>query len=188
MAHERSTRETHAEDKNQRDYDEAYYFELTNWGWIRGKVLDIGAGALMFVKKYSSLGKVESILAIDKHEEDYQQTGIKLQKWEMGQDLPKGKFDTIVSTEFIEHITREQFDDLLEQIKDRLADGGNFVGSTPNKVQPTTNPYHLYEYTLDELKGILENNFEEVKIYDTGKYCTVWKASKPIWHAAKYQS
>lgn len=179
MAHERSTYLTHAEDKNQLDYDESYYHALTNYGQIKGDVLDIGAGALMFVKKYISIPMVKSVLAIDKHQEDYQAAKLKLRKWDISEKLPQGKFDTIVSTEFIEHITREQFDELLPQIKERLTKDGVFLGSTPNKVSPTTNPYHLYEYTLEELRGILDKNFHNVQAWDTGKYCTVWVASKP---------
>jgi 2-polyprenyl-3-methyl-5-hydroxy-6-metoxy-1,4-benzoquinol methylase len=179
MADERSTRQTHADNKDQLDYDESYYDALSDYGLIKGDVLDIGAGALMFVKRYISDPKVTSVLAIDKHQEDYQAAKLKLKSWQMPDKLPDGKFDTIVSTEFIEHITRKHFGELLPQIKDRLAKGGNFVGSTPNKVAPTTNPYHLYEYTLDELKDILELNFKSVQIWDTGKYCTVWVASGP---------
>lgn len=179
MADERSTYETHRNNKDQLDYDESYYHALTNYGHIKGDVLDIGAGALMFVKKYIADPRVTSVLALDKHQEDYQAAKLKLKSWHMPDKLPEGKYDTIVSTEFIEHISREHFDELLPQIKNRLAKAGNFLGSTPNKVAPTTNPYHLYEYTLDELKEILEHNFKSVQIWDTGKYCTVWIASGP---------
>lgn len=140
--------------------------------------MDIGAGALMFVKRYINNPEVKSVLAVDKFQENYQQAKLTLSYWTCPQPLPKVKFDTIVSTEFIEHIERDQLEPLLEQIVDRLKDNGVFVGSTPNKKVPTTNPYHLYEYTLDELKDILEKYFKQVEIKDTGYDCTVWKVQK----------
>lgn len=176
MAAERSTQQTHTENPDQLLYDESYYKYLKPY--IRGDVMDIGAGALMFVKRYINNPEVKSVLAVDKFQEDYQQAKLKLNYWTCPQPLPKGSFDTVVSTEFIEHIERDQLEPLLEQIVDRLKDGGKFLGSTPNKVAPTTNPYHLYEYTLDELKEILEKYFPQVEIKDTGYYCTVWVATK----------
>ena len=176
MADERSTQQTHTENPDQLLYDESYYTNLRPY--IKGDVMDIGAGALMFVKRYINNPEVKSVLAVDKFQENYQQAKLKLSYWTCPQDLPKGQFDTVVSTEFIEHIERDQLEPLLKQIVERLKDGGKFVGSTPNKKVPTTNPYHLYEYTLDELKDILEKYFAEVKILDTGYNCTVWIATK----------
>jgi 2-polyprenyl-3-methyl-5-hydroxy-6-metoxy-1,4-benzoquinol methylase len=175
MADERSTHKTHNENPDQALYDESYYHALR--GEIKGDVLDIGAGALMYVKRYINNPGVKSVTAIDKFREDYQANKLKLIDWVCPQELPKGEFDTIVSTEFIEHIERDQLEPLLEQICERLT--GKFVGSTPNKKVPTTNPYHLYEYTLSELQGILKKYFKKVKIKDTGYNCTVWIAEQP---------
>lgn len=176
MAHERSTQITHTENPDQLKYDESYYKYLKSK--IKGNVLDIGAGALMFVKRYINNHDVKLVTAIDKFDEDYQANKLKKLTWTCPMPLPMGEYDTVVSTEFIEHIEREQLEPLLEQIVSRLKVGGKFVGSTPNKVAPTTNPYHLYEYTLDELKGILQQYFQKVEIKDTGYYCTVWVATK----------
>lgn len=171
--HERSTEITHAENPDQFLYDDSYYKVLRNH--IVGDVLDIGAGALMFVKDYINNPGVKSVLAIDKFDEEAYETD-KLTKvtWVCPEELPEGKFDTIVSTEFVEHIERDQLEPLLEQIKPRLT--GKFIGSTPNKKVPTTNPYHLYEYTLEELRDILEKYFGSVHVEDTGYNCTVWIA------------
>lgn len=175
-AHERSTQITHTEDPDQLLYDESYYNYLKPK--IKGNVLDIGAGALMFVKRYINNPNVKLVTAIDKFDEDYQANKLKKLTWTCPMALPVGEYDTVVSTEFIEHIEKDQLEPLLEQIVDRLKDGGKFLGSTPNKVAPTTNPYHLYEYTLDELKEILEKYFSQVEVKDTGYNCTVWVATK----------
>ncbi|NBP59227.1 methyltransferase domain-containing protein [bacterium] len=169
---ERSTETTHKENPDQFLYDDSYYKVLKPH--ITGKVLDVGAGALMFVKEYLFNEDVESVLAIDKYVDDFETPTIIKKNWVCPEPLPEGKFDTIVSTEFIEHIERDQLEPLLEQIKDRLS--GKFVGSTPNKRVPTTNPFHLYEYTLDELREILEKYFNTIHIEDTGFGCTVWIA------------
>jgi SAM-dependent methyltransferase len=177
MAHERSTQVTHDENPDQLAYDKAYWDYLLPH--VTGDVLDIGAGGLMFTAQYLNKEDVTSVIAVDKFQEAFKHDKLAMKQWVYPDKLPGGKYDTIVSTEFIEHIERKQLEPLLEQVKARLKDDGKFIGSTPNKVVPTTNPYHLYEYTLEELKGILETFFKQVDIRDTGHFCSVWIASQP---------
>ena len=63
MAHERSTEYTHHQNPNQKRYDWAYYNALLPQ--IKGKVLDIGAGAGMFAKEYAKKEEVTEIVAED---------------------------------------------------------------------------------------------------------------------------
>ena len=176
MAHERSTTYTHNINPDQRQYDWLYYNALLPH--ITGKVLDIGSGALMFVKEYAQKQDVTSIECLDKFLEEYSPEKVICTEWVCPQDLPlKGNFDTIVSTEFVEHIEREQFEPLLEQIVKTMHKDSKFIGSTPNKLVPTVNPYHLYEYTKDELHEILSKYFPKVETYLVRNDCTVWIAS-----------
>jgi 2-polyprenyl-3-methyl-5-hydroxy-6-metoxy-1,4-benzoquinol methylase len=177
LAHERSTDLTHNQNPNQKQYDWNYYKALMPN--IKGNVLDIGAGAGMFVREYSKKDEVDKVTCLDKYTEELPllEKIIRID-WVCPSPLPEEKYDTIVSTEFIEHITREQLEPLIEQIKIAMNDDAVFVGSTPNKVSPTTNPYHLYEYTLQELKDILTRYFTEVQVWDCGQYCTVWVCKK----------
>lgn len=178
MADERSTHKTHSDNPDQLAYDESYYKELEPH--ITGQVLDIGAGALMFVRRYIDKEDIEMVITADKYQdEEFTHDKLCKKEWVCPQELPSGMYDTIVSTEFVEHIERSQFEPLIKQVVERLNEDGKFVGSTPNKVVPTTNPYHLYEYTLDELKEILERYFKAVEISDTGHFCSVWVASQP---------
>ena len=176
-AHERSTDFTHSSNPAQQDYDWLYYRYLMPH--ITGKVLDIGAGYLQFVKEYAKKDDVTSILCLDKFTEEAHAVEKATRKeWICPEILPEGKFDTIVSTEFVEHIVREQFEPLLEQIVTRLTDDGKFVGSTPNKMFPTTNPYHLYEYTKGELEEILKKYFSRVTVDLSRVDCTLLIAQK----------
>lgn len=178
MAHERSTEYTHHQNPNQKRYDWAYYNALLPQ--IKGKVLDIGAGAGMFAKEYAKKEEVTEIVCIDKYTDELPEVE-KLTRinWVCPEKIPKGKFDTIVSTEFVEHIEREQFEPLLEQIVKAMNKDSVFVGSTPNKQVPTTNPYHLYEYTLPEITEIFKKYFSEVITWDTNvDFCTVWICKK----------
>lgn len=151
----------------------------------RGKVLDLGCGQGWLTKEIASLPEVDSILAVDKFGEQpeenkdiritYVQSEIPAKEEEFN-FLPN--FDTIVSTEFVEHITQENLEVLLPKIHKWLAPNGLFVGSTPNKLVPTVNPYHLREYTVDELKELFD------KYGFTGEYhlprrdLTVWIVNK----------
>ena len=165
-AHERSTEYTHTLNPNQKRYDWAYYNALMPY--ITGNVLDIGAGAGMFVKEYSKNQFVNTVTCLDKYTEQLPELDKVIRTdWVCPQELPDQLFDTVVSTEFIEHI------------KHALKEDGVFVGSTPNKQVPTTNPYHLYEYTLPELTEIFKQYFSEVKTWDTNvDFCTVWVCKK----------
>lgn len=177
MADERSTITTHTANPNQLKYDWAYYDVLLPS--ITGRVLDIGCGVGMFAGVYGKKEEVTEIIGLDKFEDETDKPEkMQLINWMCPEKLPVyGKFDTIVSTEFIEHIEREQLEPLLEQIVEMMDENSVFVGSTPNKISPTTNPFHLYEYTLPEQKEIFEKYFSRLEMWDNGQYCTVWKAS-----------
>ncbi len=181
MAKERCNEELHRKDPRMKKYDWAYYSQLLPH--ISGEVLDIGCGAGMFVREYAKRDEVASVLAIDKYVEEMPQLDkVHSERFtipdELGYSEDSAKFDTIVSTEFVEHIERNKLEPLLEFVRNSLKDGGLFVGSTPNKIAPTTNPYHLHEYTLSELLSIYKPYFTEVEMWDNGQNCTLWKAKK----------
>lgn len=180
MAKERCNEELHKQDPKMKKYDWAYYEQLMPY--IKGEVLDIGCGAGMFTKEYAKKDEVVSVFAIDKYIDEMPTDNPKIisDKFiipdELGVNEQSAKFDTIVSTEFIEHIEREKLDELLKFVKGSLNPDGLFVGSTPNKIAPTKNPFHLYEYTLNELLSIFREYFGEVEMWDNGQNCTLWTA------------
>lgn len=154
MATERFNPITHTNE--DRAYFKLYADQLLPL--CKGNVLDIGCGEGWLTKQIASRAAVESIIAVDKFIEQPKATqDIKITY--VHAILPdeltcKQQFNTIISTEFVEHITQEDLEKLLPNIHKWLKDDGQFLGSTPNKLVPTINPFHLREYTKDELQAL----------------------------------
>jgi 2-polyprenyl-3-methyl-5-hydroxy-6-metoxy-1,4-benzoquinol methylase len=78
--------------------------------------------------------------------------------------LPDQSFDMIVSFEVVEHIPDPGA--YLSELKRLLKPGGSLVISTPNRLltspgsEKPFNPFHVYEWTMDEFKGILAEHFD----------------------------
>ena len=63
-------------------------------------------------------------------------------------------FDCVVSFQVIEHIKRDK--EFVREVMRILRPGGKFVVSTPNKpMSLTRNPWHVREYTPEELRRLL---------------------------------
>lgn len=153
MATERSSIQSHQDHPDQMRYDYSYYELLKPY--IKGDVLDIGSGEGLFVDFYKD--NTTSVKMLDKFDNGRNEI------WHIGEKI-EGKYDTIVSTEFIEHITENELDNLLTNIKDLLKENGKFIGSTPNVDNPSGNPFHLREYNIPQLKEKLQNYFNDVEI------------------------
>ena len=140
--------------KDDRDYFELYAAYIVDR--VEGDILDIGCGEGWLTKRMAGNPRVKSIVAVDKFENQPKENMDKKIKYVhrdiVGMEI-SDRFDFIVSTEFIEHITRESLEFLLSQIKYK----GRFLGSTPNKLVETRNMFHLQEYPIDELRMIFQN-------------------------------
>jgi 2-polyprenyl-3-methyl-5-hydroxy-6-metoxy-1,4-benzoquinol methylase len=82
------------------------------------------------------------------------------------QELPfrDGSMDVIASFETIEHLPNPAR--FLEEVRRTLRLGGVLVLSTPNRgVFVEGNPYHLHEFTYDELETLLQHSFKNVRTY-----------------------
>jgi SAM-dependent methyltransferase len=94
-----------------------------------------------------------------------------------------GAFDAVTSFETLEHLgDRDRF---LSELRRVLRPGGVCVLSTPNAnyTEPVDgrprNPFHVHEYTPDELDGALHRQFAAVEMF--GQELDARFAISPFW-------
>ena len=82
-------------------------------------------------------------------------------------------FDFVVSFQVIEHIKRDKR--LVQEVMRVLRPGGKFIVSTPNKpMSLTRNPWHVREYTAQELGQLLSEFSSVEQLGVAGNEC-VWE-------------
>jgi len=134
--------------------------------YISGDVLELGCGegrGIDIIMK-----KSKSYTAIDK---------ISVMTEKLSQKYPNGKFisssfppignikdnsfNTILSFQVIEHIKNDKL--FVKEIYRTLKPGGVALLSTPNiNMTLTRNPWHVREYTSNELKKLASINFKKI--------------------------
>jgi SAM-dependent methyltransferase len=143
----------------------AYYLSLD---YIKGDVLEVGCGEGRGVDLI--LPKAKSFTGIDKIQEVVDSLKTKYPKGNFKQmvippfaSLPDNHFDVVVSFQVIEHIK----DDLgyLKEIYRVLKPGGKALITTPNiKLSLSRNPWHMREYTANELSELSRSIFANVEM------------------------
>ncbi len=135
--------------------------------WIGGDMLEVGCGEgrgieylLPSVKSYSAIDKIESAI------EDLRRrfpTGNFVAGNLPPLPYPDSAFDSIVSFQVIEHIQDDAF--FLKEIHRVLRPGGVALLTTPNRPQSLSrNPWHIREYTSDELIELARRFFPSVEM------------------------
>jgi SAM-dependent methyltransferase len=72
-------------------------------------------------------------------------------------------FDLVLNFQVVEHI--DDATPFIEGLRERVAPGGQLMLTTPNRLKTfSENPYHVREYTRDELAALLGNVFSKVEI------------------------
>lgn len=162
-----------AERVSQQDKSDNYVYQRSVLAYVEaakiisGNVLEIGTGSGYGIEMLSS--SVDLFLTIDKFESAVgSKLSQEIENVEFRQmsippltGLPDNHFDFVVSFQVIEHIK----DDVqyVKEIHRVLKKGGKFIVTTPNKnMSLTRNPWHIREYTIQELKDLLSIEFSSV--------------------------
>lgn len=142
----------------------AYYIAKD---YVKGDLLEIGCGEGRGVGLLQDL--VSSYSGIDKINEVVASLAVQYPKASFVQSVipplnfPKQKFDSVISFQVIEHIKDDK--GYLEEISRVLKPGGIALLTTPNITKSLSrNPWHIREYTSQELKDLCQPYFSNVEI------------------------
>ncbi len=135
--------------------------------YVKGRLLELGCGEGRGVELLAPLA--DEYVAIDKIQEVIDNLKSNFPEIDFRQgvfppfEFEDNSFDTIVSFQVIEHVKKDV--DFLKEIHRVLKPGGSAIITTPNiKMTLSRNPWHVREYTADELKGIAAGIFPEVEM------------------------
>jgi 2-polyprenyl-3-methyl-5-hydroxy-6-metoxy-1,4-benzoquinol methylase len=155
------------------DYDESRH--VAAYGYARelaeGKsVLDAGCGegfgTVTLTETASSvLGVDYSEDAIAACRKKWEAPNLSFRRLDLTHpDAFDEQFDLVLNFQVLEHIQDEL--PFLEGLKARIKPGGRLMLTTPNALKSfSENPYHVREYTSDQLRALLEQVFSEVEIH-----------------------
>lgn len=152
------------------------------------RILDIGCGIGMLEffldKLISNCSSIEEVIGIDISETGIKRAGelvvnpkFKFIEMDYRNINLLGKFDIVIATEFIEHISDAE--DFIHMVCKSLNNNGYFVLTTPNRERLQNRIFkligkepvlcdvsHVKEYTFLELKEYLEKHGFEIVKYD----------------------
>lgn len=143
----------------------AYYFSQE---YISGNVLEIGCGEGRGVELIAP--KAESFTGVDKIAQVIENLKKKHPEGDFRQmvippfaELKDDTYDVVVSFQVIEHIKKDL--EYLKEIHRVLKPGGKALITTPNiKMSLSRNPWHIREYTADELTKLALKVFPKVEM------------------------
>lgn len=132
---------------------------------VSGRVLEIGTGMGYGVRIVAP--HTEEFITIDKSEayaEPLPENARFLQMAAPPIRFEDESFDYVISFQVIEHIKQDK--EFVKEVWRVLKKGGRFIVSTPNApMSLTRNPWHVREYTGEELQALLGSEFSEVEMY-----------------------
>lgn len=160
-----------AERVSAQDLSDNYVFQRSVLAYVEaekiigGDVLEVGYGEGYGVKYLA--GKANKYVGVDKypspaHESEFpSNVEVKIMNVPPFEGIDNDTFDFVVSFQVIEHIQDDNA--FVKEIARVLKPGGKFIVTTPNKkMSITRNPWHIREYTIEELKNLLQNHFSNV--------------------------
>lgn len=131
---------------------------------IAGDVLEIGTGAGYGIEVVAPHAR--RFVTIDKHAPDPEllaRPDVEFRQAVVPPiDLPDASFDCVISFQVIEHIRDDR--EFVREIYRVLRPGGRFIVTTPNApMSLTRNPWHVREYTAQELRSLLATVFPSIE-------------------------
>lgn len=137
--------------------------------YVSGNLLEIGCGQGRGLELM--LEKCTSYTAIDKNDYVIEELNKKYENLTLiNQNIPPftgladNTYDSVVTFQVIEHIEDDKL--FVSEIKRVLKPGAVAVITTPNiKMSLTRNPWHVREYTNEQLCDLLKKQFEQVEMW-----------------------
>lgn len=131
--------------------------------YIKGSVLEVGCGEgygskMLFPKatKYTAIDKFEALNKENLAGIEFKQMNIPPLT-----GFADNSFDVVVTFQVIEHIENDEL--FVKEINRVLKPGGKLIMTTPNiKMSLTRNPYHIREYTYQQLETLTKKYFKSV--------------------------
>lgn len=158
-----------AERVSARDASDNYVFQRSILAYhkaaelVRGDVLEIGTGMGYGVEVVAPAARC--YVTIDKtaaYAVDLP-SNVEFRQMEVPPLVFEDEsFDYVISFQVIEHIKRDR--EFVREVSRVLRKGGAFIVSTPNApMSLTRNPWHVREYTAEQLKSLLTEDFLSVE-------------------------
>ena len=134
-------------------------------GLVSGDVLEIGTGMgygiEIIAPSATSYTTIDKSCAYDASLPD----NTRFQQMEVPPiGFADESFDYVISFQVIEHIKRDK--EFVKEVSRVLRKGGKFIVSTPNApMSLTRNPWHIREYTEQQLRDLLVTDFSSIEAY-----------------------
>jgi SAM-dependent methyltransferase len=145
-------------------YNRCLYAYKAASEFVKGNIIELGSGEGYGIQMLAPLA--QRYLAVDKFDTDFSgHTNVEFRK----QLLPSlagiadNTFDFAVTFQVIEHIQDDKT--FISEIHRVLKPGGILFLTTPNRpMSLTRNPWHIREYTANELEAMVGTSFSKVEV------------------------
>ena len=136
--------------------------------YVGGKLLEVGCGegrGINVLKdkvdSYHAIDKIKNV--VDKLKEKYPEVHFVHANIPPFEGVKDNFYDVVISFQVIEHIKKDRL--FLEEIYRVLKPGGMALLTTPNiKKTLSRNPWHIREYTAEQLTNLSSEVFDEVEM------------------------